>query len=583
VKQSEEYNMTLNNNNGNALTKVQIIGEGFDELNHRFIKLRVKGSDRDLPPYSMNDLLEPKRVYFDLGNAGCKLLSAKSQRQLQAKLEAYKSDTPSFKVVTRLGAFSTFFVRPNEIVGQPRITVELASTSLNQEMLDKYRCRGTLKDWQHNIGNLCSGNSRLLFAASLACTGPILSLVKGPRTGGFQISGRAETGKTTMAMVAGSIWGSHRDRHRQDKGFVESWNTTVNQLEETARVHSDTFMALDETNLAGKTDVERAAATLDGMFRLSEGAKKGRYNEAAKAAWRFYFLSTSNLTLDELAEKGGVSIDDQHRGRLVDIGLPTGPDTFGIYEDLHGFSDGAAFTDAIKSRCRTVFGTPGYGLVRKLYQNRNSRLYAKKFVSARRSYYIIRIRKEAESKGLKPLERATARFATVYAAGCLAIKYGIFTWTRKELLRAILSCQLDGLGATLGKPDQVTDLRRALVDHLIQSSPGFKNLNITKLSKKTHALGSSPGYIHTHRGKDWIYLTSDQLKAIIGTGRVASRLWTQLVGEGLTASTGKRALVQRPVFKGTGNKGYRWVHAFRTSLLGNSMDAPRRLALNKNR
>jgi hypothetical protein len=51
----------------------------------------------------------------------------------------------------------------------------------------------------------------------------------------------------------------------------------------------------------------------------------------------------------------------------------------------------------------------------------------------------------------------------------------------------------------------------------------------------------------------------------------------------LMASTGKRALVQRPIFKAKGNKGYRWIHAFRASLLDTSIDAPRRLALYKNK
>lgn len=33
----------------------------------------------------------------------------------------------------------------------------------------------------------------------------------------------------------------------------------------------------------------------------------------------------------------------------------------------------------------------------------------------------------------------------------------------------------------------------------------------------------------------------------------------------LDAMAGKRGLVQRPIFKAKGNKGYRWVHAFRAS------------------
>ena len=152
-------------------------------------------------------------------------------------------------------------------------------------------------------------------------------------------------------------------------------------------------------------------------FGFRRTRKRVASTHRKRAAWRLYFLSTSNLTLDELADQGGVLIDEQHRGRLVDVVLPSGQGTFGIYQDLHGFADGAALTDAIKSRCRTAFGTPGYSLISKLYKDKNSRSAAKKFVAARRNYYVNRARIMAAAKGLKPLERAIARFATVYAAG----------------------------------------------------------------------------------------------------------------------------------------------------------------------
>src|SRR5258708_2762010 len=516
----------------------------------------------------MADILDPKRLYRELGDAGCKLFSRQLQNRLQAMLQSYEQlGAPSFSIVTRLGSFRGFYVRPDKIIGNPARPVELALGSLDSHMLAKYRCRGSLESWQEKIGKLCIGNSRLMFAASLACTGPILPFVSGPRTGGFQISGKAESGKTALAMVAGSIWGCHRDAMRNDKGFAESWNTTVNKLEETAQAHSDALLILDETNLAGGTEKERAEAVINGAFRLSENMQKGRFNESKTAAWRFYFLSTSNRTLDELSDQRGVPLDHQHRGRLVDIVLPPGLGTFGIYQDLHGFSDGAALTDAVKARCRTVFGTPGYRFVRNLYKSKNSRSAAKKFVSARRTYYIDRVRQEAKSRGLKPLERATARFATVYAAGCLAIKYGIFTWSSKDLFPAILSCQLDGLVAAGRKTDQLTNLRQKFVNYLPQTPTRFTDLNRGKLSSEAHIFGSVPAYSHTHSGIDWLYLTSDQLKTIIGKDKAASRLKKRLVDEGLMASTGKRALVQRPIFKAKGNKGYRCVHAFRASLV----------------
>jgi putative DNA primase/helicase len=368
---------------------------------------------------------------------------------------------------------------------------------------------------------------------------------------------------------------------RKDKGFCESWNTTDNALDETARAHSDAILIADETNLAGKNEKERATTILSCVFRLSESTKKKRYNEAEAPAWRFYYLSTSNFTLDELADQGGVPIDDQHRGRLVDIVMPPGPGTFGIYEHLHGFRDGAALTDAIKARCRSVFGTPGRQFVDKLYKDKKSRSAAVQFVAARRTYYINRIRQDAKSKRLKPLERATARFATVYAAGCLAIEYGIFLWKRRDLLRAVLSCQFDSLVQAHGKIGHVSSLRQRLIAHFVRHRRELLSLNGAKPSAKDHEFGSVPGYAHNHNGVDWLYLTSEQLKIVIGTEKAARRLKARLVEERLMAN-GQRGLVQRPIFRGKGNKGWRWVHAFHASLLASSIDAPRRRALNKN-
>jgi len=178
---------------------------------------------------------------------------------------------------------------------------------------------------------------------------------------------------------------------------------------------------------------------------------------------------------------------------------------------------------------------------------------------------------------------AVRRLATVYSAGSLAIRYGIFTWSRNDLLRAVLSCQLDGLTAARGKADQVTHLRQRLTDYLVQNRRHFVSLNGEKLATSDHKFGSVPGYLHTHNGIEWIYLTSDQLKAIIGTDKAAGRLKRRLVEQGSMASTGKRALVQRPIFRAKSNKGYRWVHAFRAALLETLIDAPRRVALNKNK
>ncbi|WP_338691748.1 DUF927 domain-containing protein [Bradyrhizobium sp. 26S5] len=552
------------NSTSRALDKIEIVGHGVDDHRQKYWKLKVAGSRIDLPPYSSLELLEPrKRLYPELADAGCSLLSSGSQKALLHMLENYEHGaTPDFYVVPRLGSFGEFYVRPRSIIGNLAQPVERALGSLDADMLQKYRWRGSLRRWQEQIGSLCDGNSRLMFAASMACTGPILPFVAGPRTGGFQITGPAETGKTTAAMVAGSIWGCHRDSARADKGFAESWNTTINKLDETAQAHCDALLILDETNLAGTDDKSRAHAVFNGAFRLSEGTKKKRFNEPETAAWRLYFLSTSNLSLDQLAAAGCVALDDQHRGRLTDVVLPRGADTHGIYEDLHGYRDGAALTDAIKDRCRAVFGAPGYQLVRRIYKNKTSRFVAKNFVAKRRNVYIELARRKAAKTGSKPLERATARFATVYAAGCLAIHYGIFTWQRADLLRAVLACQFDSLSSnTVSLPG--SPLQARLTEYFAKNRANFVDLDQGKLDRARHQFGSVPGYLHTHKRTAWLYLTADQLKRIIGTGRAADEFKRRHVNDGTLAASGSRSLVQRPVFKGNGNKGYEWVHAFR--------------------
>jgi len=144
--------MASNGDINNPLANIEIVGEGFDALGRRFIKLRVKGSGRDLPPYSMEDILKPDRLYRDLGDAGCKLFSRKLQSRLQDMMQNYEQiGAPSFSVVTRLGSFRNFYVRPDEIVGNATVPIEVALGPLDSTMLNKYRCRGSLEGWLRTV------------------------------------------------------------------------------------------------------------------------------------------------------------------------------------------------------------------------------------------------------------------------------------------------------------------------------------------------------------------------------------------------------------------------------------------------
>jgi putative DNA primase/helicase len=557
------------------LSLITIVGEGFDEWGQRYFKLRVEGSSVDLPPYSMDRInKDPNTLYTDLSNAGANVFTTKAKGQLLEMLQNKTAESPSFRVATHPGWHGSALVFPDKTFGRSKLPMETSFVNLDQQMLAKYRKRGTLEQWQKQIWARCPGNSRLLFALSLAAAPLILPLVKGPRSGGFQFVGDPETGKTGAAVVAGSFWGCHRSEGRKERGFAESWNTTSGKVEVTALAHNHCLLILDETKLAGKTDAERAQNIVSTAVGLAEHTEKERLtNVGAARSCCCYFLSTSNHSLIELGERGGIEIDDAERGRLVDVFLPAG--AHGLYEDLHGFAGGGALTDELKALSRRFFGAPRHEFAKRLTKARKrDKAGLKRWLNRRRREYLKALRvevKELQQKvptARRPLQRASGKFATVYAAGALASKYGIYPIARSEILTAVLRCEIDGLGQEhkAGKTS-APSLKDKLTEYLRQNRARFLDLDADRPSVDEHEFGSAPGYVATFKGERWLYLTSERLDKVIGAGKEASALKKELV-KARTMVAKKRFVVQRPIFRGLkGNKGSRWVHAFRVSIL----------------
>ncbi len=554
--------------------RIIVKGEGRDEWGNRYFKLAVKGSEIDMPPFSMHQISsDPDALYKALSNAGLNVFTRKAKNAVLELLQAQQHTPFTFKVATRLGWNSGAIVRPGEIVGSPKSGLEREFGNLPPQMLAKYRFKGTLEDWKKNVAVLCSGNSRLIFAVSLAFTGPMLGFVRGPKAGGFQVWGRRETGKTTATMVAGSVWGCHTDAGNREIGFAETWHTTANQLEITALSHNNCLLILDETGQAGSDDRSRAQIVIMVILTLAQQREKQRMtNVQAARSWQFYFLSTSNFTLDDLADRGKVVLDDAVRSRLTEIPLPANGK--GIYEQLHGFRSGAELSDLLARRCRKYYGIAGREFERRLVDARKKDVKSLRESLAKwRTEYIRALNRQGRIEHLKPLQRSTGRCATVYAAGRLAITYGLLPWTEKELFDAVLCCQLDGLRYSRTKNEQVdtsvSALRRKLVRYLADNRGQFSNLDEKMPRLGKHSFGSRPGYSATFKGKKWFYLTADQLKALIGTGENATQLKAHLSAEGLLdgTSVGKYRVQRRFFSNEKGSKGHKWVHAIRAKIL----------------
>ena len=179
--------------------------------------------------------------------------------------------------VARVGWHRNNFVLPGATIGSDDEGTVLFQTPFDT---DHYlNVSGTVEDWRTNVGRPCSGNSRLILAASCGFTGPVLSLV-GSESGGVRFVGATSTGKSTALQVGGSgVGGGGRN------GFVQSWRPTANGLEAIAELHNDLTLFLDEL---AQMDAREAAET---AYLLGNGSGKARMSRNTGARCPGLFCS----------------------------------------------------------------------------------------------------------------------------------------------------------------------------------------------------------------------------------------------------------------------------------------------------
>lgn len=322
---------------------------------------------------------------------------------------------------TKIGWHDGVFVFPNE-------TISTANKKLVYQpeyaTAHKFETKGTLKEWQENISRYCSGNSRLAFGVSLAFASVLLPLV-GMQGGGFHNRGGTSSGKTTISLVSGSVFGGSND----ELGYCQSWKATANGLESVAETHNHTLLCLDEL---AQIDGRQAG---DVAYMLANGEGKKRMTKSIVArrslSWQLLFLSTGEISLADKMNEVGLMIKGGQEIRVLDI--PADTCKFGVFDCLHGFLDGQTFADHLRSSSKTYYGTP-------------IREFLKKFVAEPATNSIKAAWQEFHTKFINEIlpnktypsevKRAATRFALVAFAGEMASEFQITNWRIGEAISA---------------------------------------------------------------------------------------------------------------------------------------------------
>jgi len=363
--------------------------------------------------YLMSSSKNQNVVISDLVHRGLVLASHSRSRTLLAQYLRSASSENLILSSSMPGWVKNSFVLPYASFGTDEV---IYSGDPNTA----FGCRG---NWKRNVGKLCSGNSRLVFAASVAFAAPLMRLV-GIEGGGFHFRGLSSRGKTTALQVAASVCGKVATGPG-DESYLLNWKATANSFEEVAQAHNDSVMVIDEL---GQADAKTVG---DICYSLANGQGKARMGQP-KRSWRVMFITSGEISLAEHMAKAGVETMVGQEVRLLEIG--TNVTEAGLFEDIHSSKTPADFSNRIKAATSNHFGTP----LKKFLEHLTSNTEAMESDCRAQMDSFMKAVMPSDAIGVIP--RAALRFALVAGAGEMATRLKLTGWKKGEAFRAAKKC-----------------------------------------------------------------------------------------------------------------------------------------------
>lgn len=355
------------------------------------------------------------------------------------------------RCVLSIGWHDTAYVLPNETFGaggaSDRVILQTAAP------LDHaFHVSGTLEDWQTHVARPALGNSRLVIAIAAAFAAPLLGLT-GEEGGGFHFRGGSSMGKSTALYVAASVWGGGGVG-----GYVKNWRATDNALESISAMHDDSLLCLDELS---QVDPKAAGAA---AYMLANGkgkARSGKDGQARRALeWRLIFLSTGEIALADKIREGGGQIAAGMEVRVIDLRADAGAG-LGLFEDLHGAGEAAAFAQTMRQASGRYYGQGARAFLRYVAADLDG--VRRELSAALRAFTDAALPPGADGQ----VRRVADRFALVAAAGDIASALGVTGWPVGASKEAALRCFKDWLSERGGAgSSEVADARRRLSEAL---------------------------------------------------------------------------------------------------------------------
>lgn len=398
-------------------------------------------------------------------------------------------DDVIFLQMDKVGWHNNTYVLPDAQFGenlQEKIYFEAAMDTLHRQ-------QGSLEEWQKHVGNYFQGNSLPVLVGAYAFTGPLLGLCN-MEGGGLHIYGASSTGKTTLGLVAGSICGGGGNR-----GFIRQWRSTHNALENTAAMHNDNLLMLDEVGQATAEAVSQVA------YMLPNGQAKSRMKSDATPrtplTWRMNFLSTGELTInDKIEETGKLKSMAGQKVRIIDLPVDAGNGR-NLFQNFHGQPDAATLSNALAGASLAFYGTPLRMFLERLCQDLNTT--KQRIQMALEAFGRENVPAEASGQ----VRRVAQKFGLIAIAGELAIEWGIFPLNKGDADAAAREWFTIWLEQRGGHGDvEMEKVLKRIQDHFAVDHSRYVHVNAVNGYQPTHLAG----YTWTKDGRS-VYLMLSQV------------------------------------------------------------------------
>lgn len=459
-----------------------------------------------------------------LSNQGVMIAPDPRARNLfQCYLMSYQTGKYAL-CVDRVGWHGDVFVLPHVQIGQ--INNDSIVYQSNHALTNGYQSKGTLEHWRSHVSQLVEKHSLLVFSLCTAFTGQLLDPLN-QQGGGFHIKGSSSKGKSTALNLASSVWGN-------PKKFYRTWRATGNALENTAYMHNDSFLVLDEIG-----EIANPKELGNIIYMLANGLGKERMTKQATPKpvyqWKVTFLSSGEKSLKDIMKEQGQKAKLGQEIRLADIEVDQSE--YGVFDSIDFAENGAKQAIELSKRMDDCYGVAGIAWLEYLTADKNKRMNeARELLEQYRHTFTGK-----ETQG--HIFRVANYFALVAAAGELATRANITGWQVGTAFNAVAKV----FNQWLNSFEQVGDFEnREIIAHVkafFEANESSRFEAITPDVDNIEKIINRVGYWKMENGEKLFYVLPEQFKNEVCKGyeskKVAKALQAYNLLEHDTGKTSK--------------------------------------------